>query len=256
MNRTIANIVIDLIAALLFLGMIATGYLLRFPLPPGSNKSHSLWGLSRHQWGDVHFWISLGLLVVMLVHLALHWNWIVTVIGKRCHLLKTAQPSLCRAAVWTVLVVTVGCLGFGWMAQRDVKEMPSIGQGAHKMHHRNSGSRQESAADQPDKTEPSHLVWDDVYPLFEKHCLGCHGPQRQLSNFRVDVIDDFFGSDGKPVWIVPGQSSLSPLLAIISGQRPGMAMAEVHKLPESDVARIKAWIDQGAESLPASNKAP
>jgi len=45
MNRTIANIIIDIIAAFLFLGMIATGYLLRFPLPPGSNKTLSLWGI-------------------------------------------------------------------------------------------------------------------------------------------------------------------------------------------------------------------
>ena len=99
MNRTISNIIIDIIAAFLFLGMIATGYLLRFPLPPGSNKMLSLWGYTRHQRGDVHFWISLGLLVVLIVHLVLHWNWIVTVIGKRCHLVKTAHPSLIRSGV-------------------------------------------------------------------------------------------------------------------------------------------------------------
>jgi hypothetical protein len=36
MNRTIANVIIDLAAALLFLGMIGTGYVLRFPMPPGT----------------------------------------------------------------------------------------------------------------------------------------------------------------------------------------------------------------------------
>jgi hypothetical protein len=117
------NIIIDLVAMLLFLGMIATGYLLRFPLPPGTNKTLTLWGLSRHQWGDVHFWISLGLLAVLLIHLALHWNWIVTVIGKRCHLIKTSQPSLVRSAIWTIVVFSGLCISFGWLAQRNVKEL-------------------------------------------------------------------------------------------------------------------------------------
>jgi len=98
MNRTIANIIFDRVATFLFLGMMATGYLVRFPFPPGSNKTLSLWGLTRRQWGDIHFWISLGLLVVLAVHLVLHWNWIVTVIGNRCHLVKTAHPSLVSIA--------------------------------------------------------------------------------------------------------------------------------------------------------------
>jgi len=68
MNRTLANIIIDIIAAFLLLGMIATGYLLRFPLPPRSNKFLSLWGYTRHQWGDVHFWISLGRLRQMVFY--------------------------------------------------------------------------------------------------------------------------------------------------------------------------------------------
>lgn len=247
MNRTILNIVIDLVAALLFVGMIATGYLLRFPLPPGSNKTHVLWGLTRHQWGDVHFWISLGLLVTMLIHLGLHWNWIVTVIGKRCHLLKTSQPSLVRSAIWTVVIFTAICVAFGWMARRDVEEMAPSLQGTGAMHQRKHSRLPEPATAPPVKADSEHLVWKDIYPILEKHCLGCHGPQRQLAGFRVDVFQAFFGPDAKPPLIVARQSGFSPLIEIVSGQRPTMAMAESHKLAETDVARIRAWIDQGAE---------
>jgi hypothetical protein len=122
MNRTIANIIFDIIAAFLLLGMIATGYLLRFPLPPGSNKTLSLWGLTRHQWGDIHFWISLGLLVVLVIHLVLHWNWIVTVIGKRCHLVKTAHPSLVRTGILTGGTVILAIMLFAWTAQNSVTD--------------------------------------------------------------------------------------------------------------------------------------
>jgi mono/diheme cytochrome c family protein len=256
MSRTVINVVIDLIAALLLLGMIATGYLLRFPLPPGSNKTHVLWGLTRHQWGDVHFWISLGLLLVMLIHLALHWNWIVTVIGKRCHLLKTAQPSLTRSAVWTVAIATALCVGFAWLAETDVVEQVPAIRGGGQMHQRLHG-RSQDAADQRQETAASgQLIWSDVYPIFAKNCLACHGPRQQAASFRVDAFESFFGAGGNPPLIMPGQSSLSPLVAIISGQRPEMAMAEIHKLPEKEVARIRTWIDQGAEPKPNLNKAP
>ncbi|MEI7997720.1 MAG: DUF4405 domain-containing protein [Methylococcaceae bacterium] len=121
MNRTIANVIIDIIAAFLFLGMIATGYLLRFPLPPGSNKALSLWGYTRHQWGNFHFWISLGLLIVLVVHLVLHWNWIVTVIGKRCHLVKTTHPSLIRSGLLTGGIVILLITLFALAAENSVK---------------------------------------------------------------------------------------------------------------------------------------
>ena len=44
MKRTSLNLIVDVSAGILLLGMIATGYVLRFPLPKGTNKSHTLWG--------------------------------------------------------------------------------------------------------------------------------------------------------------------------------------------------------------------
>lgn len=247
MNRTLVNIIIDLVAALLFLGMIATGYLLRFPLPPGSNKTLTLWGLGRHQWGDIHFWISLGLLTVLIIHLALHWNWIVTVIGKRCNLIKTSQPSLLRSAIWTIGVFTVLCIAFGWLAQRDVKVLPQ------PICSSVSGKDQINTQDhdlhtgEPSTPQANNLGWDDVYPIFATNCLDCHGPQKNLAGFRVDRLEDFFKNNGHASLVTPGQSSQSPLIAIISGKRTNMAMAESHKLSDTEVSLITTWIDQGAK---------
>jgi hypothetical protein len=243
MNRTLVNIVIDLVASLLFLGMIATGYLLRFPLPPGSNKTLTLWGLSRHQWGDIHFWNSLGLLTVLIIHLALHWNWIVSVIGKRCHLIKSSQPSLVLSAIWTLGIITALCLSFVWVAQRDVQEKPQ----AICINNPSDTQQHHSAIAEPGTSETKPLIWDDVYPIFVTNCLDCHGPQKHYAGFRVDHLDDFFKNDGNSSLVLPGQSSQSPLIAIISGGRTNMAMAESHKLAASDVTRIKTWIDQGAK---------
>jgi hypothetical protein len=247
MNRTLANIIIDIIAAFLFLGMIATGYLLRFPLPPGSNKMLSLWGYSRHQWGDVHFWISLGLLVVLIVHLVLHWNWIVTVIGKRCHLVKTAHPSLIRSGVLTGGIVILMVSLFAWVAQNSVKEIARPMRGKHFMQKNPDNESSTAAQTQSSIDLGSVEFWKDVYPIFENNCLSCHGPQKQLANFRVDRSEDFFGGNGRPALIIPRQSAISPLIAIVSGTKKDMPMAEMHKLPEQNVMLLKAWIDSGAE---------
>lgn len=248
MNRTIVNIIIDLLATLLFLGMIATGYLLRFPLPPGSNKTLTLWGLSRHQWGDIHFWISLGLLTVLVIHLALHWNWIVTVIGKRCRLIKSSQSSLILSAIWTFGIFTALCITFVWLAKRDVKEiLQPICTSSVASSKPTDASKHDLVTAESSTTQAKPLVWDDVYPIFETNCLDCHGPQKHYADFRVDYFDDFFKNDGKSSLVVPGLSSHSPLIAIISGERTNMAMAERHKLADSDVVRIKTWIDQGAK---------
>ena len=75
--------IIDTLAAACLLAIVTTGYVLRFPLPPARNHTHELWGLSRYEWGAIHSWGSLGLLLVLIIHLVLHWDWIVSMIRHR-----------------------------------------------------------------------------------------------------------------------------------------------------------------------------
>ena len=36
----------------------------------------TFWSLSRHDWGDLHDWVAVALLVVVIIHIILHWKWI------------------------------------------------------------------------------------------------------------------------------------------------------------------------------------
>ncbi len=56
------NFIIDVIAFTGFLFLTTTGVLMRYLLPPGSGRFASLWGLNRHEWGTIHFWISVAFL--------------------------------------------------------------------------------------------------------------------------------------------------------------------------------------------------
>lgn len=75
MTRAALNFIIDLITLVVMLAMISTGLLVRYILPRGSGERLSAWNMSRHEWGDVHFWLAVSLCVLLLLHLALHWHW-------------------------------------------------------------------------------------------------------------------------------------------------------------------------------------
>lgn len=69
------NVIIDLISFALLLLLLLTGLLIHYILPPGSHGS-IFWGLSRHEWGDLHFWFAIVFSTIILIHLVLHFSWI------------------------------------------------------------------------------------------------------------------------------------------------------------------------------------
>jgi hypothetical protein len=252
MNRTIVNLTVDLAAAALFLAMLGTGSILFFAMPPGTSRSLSLWGLSRHQWGDVHLWIAFAFLAVVLLHVCLHWQWVVSVVGKRLGLAGAGKGSLLRSGLPTFLIVAAVVGSFVWLTRASVQDITDPGRfdvcgppaPAHK------GGPTAVLSPGPDKLADDSRApvsfWKDVYPVLEKACLSCHGPKRAKGGFRVDRRDDYFGKGSGEALIVPGDSSRSPLVAIVSGTRKDIARPEVHKLPEEAAALVRAWIDAGA----------
>ena len=85
MKRTIFNFWIDVVSALSFFLLILTGLLIYYILPPCGDctgqravgKTASiLWGLSRHDYGLIHFYLALASIALIVFHTALHWSWI------------------------------------------------------------------------------------------------------------------------------------------------------------------------------------
>jgi Domain of unknown function (DUF4405)/Planctomycete cytochrome C len=235
MKRTVVNLLIDSVAALLFLCMAATGYVLYFPLPPGTNRSLMLWGMTRHQWGTVHFWLGVSLVGVLLLHVCLHWQWVISSILRQvaCATRTRGHPLIAGLGTAAVLLA-----GFGFFALathqgvQDARDRPDVCPPPVEV--------PQTARPRTDRVD----FWKDVYPVFERSCLSCHGPVRQRASFRIDRREDVLG--GKSPLIVPGKSSESRLIAIVSGQAPGMVLAARHQLPEAEVQQLKKWVDEGA----------
>jgi hypothetical protein len=75
MTRNRAHLWVNVATVLVVSALASSGFLLAWRLPPGSG-SNSMLGLSRHEWGDLHFYLSLGFLFLMVVHLLLNWKWV------------------------------------------------------------------------------------------------------------------------------------------------------------------------------------
>lgn len=102
MKRQNLNFLIDALSFTAFVFLVTTGVLMRYILPPGSGQDVLIWRLDRHEWGGIHFWISVVFFMLMALHLYLHWNWIVCVVKG-----KPREGSGIRAGLGILGLVTV-----------------------------------------------------------------------------------------------------------------------------------------------------
>ena len=241
MNRSHLNLLFDLLAAAALLAMLATGYILRFPLPPTTNRTHELWGMARHEWGAVHSWVSLAFLAVLFIHVVLHWEWIFATVRRRFTSSKAEPNDKLRAGIVTLALLAILGGLFAWATHTGTRKLETP---LHPL--RESGA----AAATLDLLAAPPLTVDfrrDVMPVFEASCIGCHGPKKQRANLRVDRREDFFApGDPKPL-IVPGDWEQSRLSAIVTGRVKDMKSAEDHLLPAREIAVLKSWVNSGAK---------
>lgn len=98
----------------------------------------------------------------------------------------------------------------------------------------------------------------DVQPLFQKHCVECHGPEKQEGGYRLDIKRVALeGGDSHAPNIVPGKSAESPLIRFVTGMDEEMRMpSEGKPLAAEEIAVLREWIDQGAEWPDSASAAP
>ena len=85
MKKTNINLIIDALLLLSLGAITGIGLLIKFILVAGyqrweiygRNVSLFLWGLDRHQWGTIHSIIALVFIVLLALHIILHWSMIV-----------------------------------------------------------------------------------------------------------------------------------------------------------------------------------
>lgn len=79
-----------ILACLMFLlGIVEgiSGFILWLVIPRGGGRGGAesvFWGITRDTWIDLHDWVAVAMLVLIVIHIILHWKWIVRMIKTCC----------------------------------------------------------------------------------------------------------------------------------------------------------------------------
>lgn len=89
----------------------------------------------------------------------------------------------------------------------------------------------------------------DVRPILTKHCISCHGPQKQEGGLRLDQrAAAMRGGENYNPAIIPKSSATSPLFDFISRADADLKMPpKGDPLSAAEIQALKEWIDAGAD---------
>ncbi len=100
--------------------------------------------------------------------------------------------------------------------------------------------------------DPTKPTFDeDVVGIFKQHCTNCHGNDKQKSDLNLATFAALQKGGSSGAIVVPGNPDKSRLFALTSHKdEPKMPSAD-KKIPDSQLATLKLWIEQGARENPA-----
>lgn len=203
MRKEQANIGVDAAALVLFLALSTSGLVLRWALPAGSGRldpgaAHPerpvsvLWGLDRHGWGEVHYWIAVALAVVLVVHLVLHRKWIAGVLRRKRG--PEARPLLGLIGLVVLVTATVAPLvSPTGQVGRESTEGATLAE-ASSMTGISPADLKQGLQLPPDTPDTTFVAAPQVAEVvktyyaaesgpgeetpYQKNCAGCHGTTR------------------------------------------------------------------------------
>ncbi|MFA5124629.1 MAG: DUF4405 domain-containing protein [Patescibacteria group bacterium] len=79
MKKNKLNFLVDLLAFISFLVVAKTGLIIFFFLPEGvrQGRYQEFFGITKSVYSSIHDWTGIILIVLVVIHLILHWQWIV-----------------------------------------------------------------------------------------------------------------------------------------------------------------------------------
>ena len=115
MNKSKLNFIIDAAMFLTMMAMVGLGFLMKYIMPPGrvlrekygSNPVLTWLGWDRHDWGDIHFYLALAFLTLLVLHIILHWS---QILG----LLQRLVPNPTWRSRIAIIFVILGLLLIWW----------------------------------------------------------------------------------------------------------------------------------------------
>ncbi|HEX3151837.1 MAG TPA: c-type cytochrome domain-containing protein [Gemmataceae bacterium] len=87
---------------------------------------------------------------------------------------------------------------------------------------------------------------DHVLPVLRKHCLNCHNADKATSDLNVATYQSLMAGGASGEAVKPGSLDNSPLYKSAAHLAEPRMPPKAPKIPDADLAIIKAWIEDGA----------
>lgn len=140
MKRNTINFWLDTLLLVVLAGLAWTGCLIHYILPPRHGRTKGvemlLWGWDRHDYGQVHFYLSIGLLALLLIHVWLHWSWVCNTISNLFGRSKAGYAKRLIYGLIVLLLLAAGTAGSLIWANTQVE---TIAQEKGRREHKGSG---------------------------------------------------------------------------------------------------------------------
>lgn len=92
---------------------------------------------------------------------------------------------------------------------------------------------------------------DHVLPVFRKHCVNCHNPDKATSDLNVASYAALMAGGASGEAISPGKPDQSLLFRVVAHlDEPNMPPRQP-KIPDAEIALLKRWIELGAPETAA-----
>ena len=85
-----------------------------------------------------------------------------------------------------------------------------------------------------------------IRPLLSRHCIGCHGPEKQEGGLRLDDKAGWSKGGDSGTAILPGKPNESLLIQAVRRSGPVAAMPPKNPLTSAEVRDLEQWVRDGA----------
>lgn len=100
-NKARINLALDIMIGVAFVVEVLSGFVLWIVLPYGGYRggrgyvSSPIFVLSRSEWLRLHDWFAVVIIIGVVAHIALHWQWVLCVVRNlwRDALARRTHPS-------------------------------------------------------------------------------------------------------------------------------------------------------------------
>ncbi len=112
-----------------------------------------------------------------------------------------------------------------------------------------------SATVRADEAKPAKVTYKEVSAIFQNRCNGCHNNDKKKGGLVLDNYGSALEGGGSGAVIERGDSANSRLYLLVAHEEEPAMPPNQPKLPDAELALIRAWIDAGAPESAGDNVA-